>query len=188
MTPDQEKSLRERVADVPLEWRMAEIGPLDQADRAAFVQMVTAAHVAADEARRSVGRWVDAARRAEATWDDIGRAVGISRQAAQQRFGGWGDTGETPGAAPGAVYRRRGLTAFNEVRVLTEEGAKGGEAVACGPGWFAFCTTDRQWTYHRAVALRPSRTIEAMTAEGWTLATEWYPFLYFKKAGPSLAA
>lgn len=133
----------------------------------------------ADEAGDSLRQWVTAARRAGLSWAVIGDTLGITRQAAQQRFT---DRSELTAPDDGSdEIVRRGVTAFNEVRVLEEEGLAGREVTRAGWGRLYFRQTDRHWENVRLATFRRNEPIEKMTAEGWTLAFRWYPYLYFKR-------
>lgn len=181
LAPADEHELRGRVGDLVLAWH-AEREGRDDADvtsAEAYRDLVEAAAVVESEANLSLSRWVDGARRAGLSWAEIGEVLGTSRQAAQQRFG-HGD-GPAPGVVDGALIVRKGVTAFNEVEVLREEGLAGREVL--GASWLTlhFRQTDRRWENRRVVSLRRSQPIEAMTAEGWEHVFSWYPYLYFKR-------
>src|SRR5690349_11487947 len=91
--------------------------------------MVEAAHVATEESRLALQRWVEASRRAGLSWTEIGGLIGTSKQAAQQRFG----ASEPPAPEPrGELLVRHGATALNEMAMLEEEGREGRELVATG--------------------------------------------------------
>jgi hypothetical protein len=140
-----------------------------------YLRAVTLAEVVSDEARTALARWVAAARRAGASWSDIGTRLGISKQAAQQRFGK-PDGGNA--LEDGETIRLGGANAFNEMAMLAAEGDKGHELVATNILSLTFRKTDRQWEYRR-VSGAAGRKLEA---EGWTLASTWFPFRYYKRA------
>ncbi|MEM8923606.1 MAG: hypothetical protein AAGD35_08875 [Actinomycetota bacterium] len=186
MNISDEQDLRNRAADLVLAWYGETRGSLDDAGPREFLELVEAASVTLDESTHVMQRWVDASRRAGLTWNDIGTTLGISRQAAQKRFG----HGEAPVvAAPfapvipteGELVERRGMTAFNEIEALAEEGRAGRELVDAGFSVLRFRQTGHPWEYRRVVALRRSRVRQAMEADGWAHALSWPPYQYFKR-------
>jgi hypothetical protein len=56
-------------------------------DPQAYLRLVMATRVAAEQTSRLLREAIDGARAAGHSWDTIGRLLGVSRQAAQQRFG-----------------------------------------------------------------------------------------------------
>ncbi|TPG16651.1 hypothetical protein EAH87_13405 [Sphingomonas koreensis] len=176
MTPTQETALRHRAAHLALTWREDAIGPFEGRDAGDYATMIVAAHIAADESRLSLHRWIDAGRRAGMSWAEIGALIGISKQAAQQRFGGAGDT-LVP--EPGQHVVRLGANAFNEMAMLREEGAKGNELVDTGILTLVFQPTDRKWDYRRTTSVLANS--DAMKREGWQYVSSWFIFHYFKR-------
>lgn len=179
MQVTEEQALRERTAALVVDWARDRSPPFSGADRGEFGDVIEAAHIVSDEARLALHRWIDAGRRAGLSWTEIGATLGISKQAAQQRFRNAAepDDGE-PGDAEFVV--RLGANAFNEMRMLREEGSKGNELVGTGGLLLRFRRTDRRWRYERVVAVRPP--IDSMARDGWTYVSTWFPFHYFKRA------
>ncbi len=175
MDSGQEQALRDRTAHLALDWRRETDGDFTGEEPRAFLPLVEAAHVIADEARLSLGRWANAGRRAGLSWAEIGAAIGVSKQAAQQRFGVAGDDGPEP---EGALVVRLGATAFNEVAILKREGREGRELIATGLLRLFFRQTDRAWEHLRTVgALAPHPQV----TERWELVSVWLPFHYYKR-------
>lgn len=181
LAPADEHELRGRVGDLVLAWHAERDGAREVEPRSAdaYRDLLEAAAVVESEANLSLARWVAGARRAGLSWAEVGEVLGTTRQAAQQRFGHGG--GEGPGPAGDGLIVRRGVTAFNEVEILREEGLAGREVV--GANWLtlSFRQTAHQWENRRVVSLRRSQPVEAMAAEGWEHAFSWYPYLYFKR-------
>src|SRR3546814_1754715 len=117
----EQQAIRKSTAAILVEWANNRQPPFtgDVADE--FKDAITAAHLVADEARLDLQRWVDAARRSGLSWTDIGAALAISKQAAQQRFK-LDDPDEEAIEAAGEKVVRLGVHAFNEMRILAEEG------------------------------------------------------------------
>lgn len=112
---------------------------------------------------------------------DIGGLIGISRQAAQQRFGE-GPSGDEPSRADGDdLIVRSGATAFNELRMLNEEGRKGHELLDVGLLELLFRKSGDLWEYERVTSLFPIATRRDMARDGWEYVSSWYPFHYFKR-------
>jgi hypothetical protein len=172
-----ESKIRERAAHLALTVREEIDGPFEGRSPDDYSAMIVAAHIAADESRLSLHRWVDAGRRAGMSWTDIGALIGVSKQGAQQRFGGADDR-----APPGAdqISVRLGATAFNEVGMLREEGLKGRELIGTGALALTFRQTDRQWEHCRTTGIGPD--VAAMEEAGWTYVSSWFVFHYFKRA------
>lgn len=185
LTPREEQDLRSRTADLVLSWHLEQRGALESADADGYRALVEAAAIVADESDGSLRNWVGAARRAGLSWEDIGTTLGVSRQAAQKRFapGESQDRGALwDVATPSPGQRTRtGVTAFNEVEVLREEGAAGNRVVGAGFGRLFFEQTDRPWENVRVVSLRRGRPISEMEADGWTHVFSWYPYTYFTR-------
>jgi hypothetical protein len=174
-----ERSLRERVSYLALEWHEGQGRAFGGTTPDEFETMVTAAHVISDEARLSLHRWVDAARRAGLSWADIGARIGITKQAAQQRFGTGGIVSD-PALAEAEVVRT-GATVFNEEAMLAEEGKAGRELVSTGVLTLRFRESDRPWEHRRVVALSPAAAFRQVEGKGWTHASSWFPFHYLKR-------
>jgi hypothetical protein len=172
-----EARIRERAAHLALTVREEVEGPFEGRGPDDYAAMIVAAHIAADESRLSLHRWVDAGRRAGMSWTDIGALIGVSKQGAQQRFGGAGEDGAASGADQISV--RLGATAFNEVGMLREEGLKGRELIGTGALALTFRQTDRAWEHCRIAGIDPD--VAAMNDQGWTYVSSWFVFHYFKR-------
>lgn len=182
----KEKELRNNVADFILNWHTnGDPKALEGATSEDFSRLIVQAYIASDEANKSLKQWVQSGRRAGLSWADIGTLLGISRQAAQQRFS----------IEPNAAYSdepnfdpqdstsimRTGMTSFNEVEVLREEGAKGRKVV--GATWLTlyFNQTDNPVENIRVVSLRGPRLVREYEKAGWTHALTWFPYRYFTR-------
>ena len=182
----KEKELRNKVADFILNWH-TESKPeaLDNATSEDYAGLIVEAYIAADEANKSLAQWVQSGRRAGLSWAEIGKLLGISRQAAQQRF-----STETNAIYSGEAdfdpqdstrITRRGVTVFNEAKIMREEGAKGRKIV--GATWLTlyFTQTDAPVENIRVVSLRGSSLVKEYENEGWDLAFTWTPYRYFTR-------
>ncbi len=178
MQPAAEQELRTRAASLALEWAEGRSPPFTGQNKDDFGEVIEAAHVIADESRLALHRWIHAARRAGMSWAEVGDALGISKQAAQQRFRSATDEDGLP---HDLIEVRLGPTAFNEVRVLRDEGLKRNELVRTGALALVFRRSERQWEYARIVAVSPHVVIGRMSREGWTYVSSWFPFHYFKR-------
>jgi hypothetical protein len=177
-----EQEIRARAGGLALAWYEEKNGPFVGKDPQAYRDMVLASHIATEESRVALHRWVEASRRAGLSWAEIGALIGISKQAVQQRFG----TSE-PRIDPvgGDLIIRHGATEFNEMAMLEEEGEAGRELVDTGILKLYLRQTDRRWAYDRVAGLFPDKVRRQMERAGWTWVSTWYPFLYFKReVGP----
>jgi hypothetical protein len=175
MTPAQEASLRNRAGHLALAWHEDELGTFEGQSADEYATMILAAHIAADESRMSLHRWVDAGRRAGMSWAEIGALIGISKQAAHQRFG---SRDEAIAAERDARVVRLGATAFNEMAILRAEGDQGNELVDTGMLQLIFRATPDRWAYRRVVSAGPSAALERA---GWTYVSSWFVFHYYKR-------
>lgn len=182
MIIEEQQHLREKTAGIMIDWAAERIPPFTGDSRDGFDDALTAAHVIADEARLSLHRWVDAARRSGLSWAEIGAVLGITKQAAQQRFGS--AEPQTPDAHPDAVVIRLGATAFNEMAMLRREGLRGLELIGFGMLYLFFRPSPSTWEYRRVIALGPS---EELAHEGWQHVGAWLPFQYYKRPLPGPA-
>ncbi|KQN40355.1 hypothetical protein ASG37_00650 [Sphingomonas sp. Leaf407] len=173
----EEHRLRTRTTAVVLDWAAEREPPFRGEDKAGYGEAIVAAHIVADEARLTLHRWIDAARRADLSWSEIGEVLGISKQAAQQRFRALTTT-DTSMAEAEVV--RTGATAFNEMRILADEGRQGHELTGVGVLTLTFRTSDRQWEYCRRVG-SGSDTARLKDA-GWEHVASYLPFHYYKRA------
>lgn len=178
----EQQAIRKSTAAILVEWANNRQPPFtgDVADE--FKDAITAAHLVADEARLDLQRWVDAARRSGLSWTDIGAALAISKQAAQQRFK-LDDPDEEAIEAAGEKVVRLGVHAFNEMRILAEEGDNANELIDAGLLKLIFRKTDRQWEYKRRIGggWMADEMREEMRKAGWTYVSSWPPFHYFKR-------
>jgi len=172
-----EQEIRARAGNLALAWYTEKHGEFAGRNREDYGEMVVAAHVAAEESRHALHRWVDAARRASFSWAEIGGLIGTSKQAAQQRFGGAGADGDVGGEA----IVRTGATAFNELAIMAEEGRDGRELIGTGALSLIFRQTDSRWEYRRVTALFPESARARLERSGWAYVSSWYPFHYFKR-------
>jgi hypothetical protein len=174
-----EQEIRARAGNLALAWYSETHGEFAGRDKADYGALIVAAHVAAEEGRVALHRWVEAGRRASLSWAEIGALIGTSKQAAQQRFGG--------GSAPAGPERgedlivRAGATAFNEMAIMAEEGRAGRELVGTGLLSLLFRQTGARWEYRRVPALFPEAARRRLERAGWAYVSSWYPFHYFKR-------
>ncbi len=173
----EEQRLRTRTTGVVLDWAAERDPPFRGEDKAGYADAIVAAHIVADEARLTLHRWIDAARRADMSWSEIGETLGISKQAAQQRFRA---LGAPDGVVPSAEIVRTGATAFNEMRILAEEGRQGHELTGVGVLTLTFRTSDRLWEYCRRVG--SGSDTARLAADGWQHVASYLPFHYYKRA------
>ncbi|HEX8668128.1 MAG TPA: hypothetical protein VF727_07130 [Allosphingosinicella sp.] len=176
----EEQRLRANTAALVLDWAMALEPPFRGDSKEQFADAIVAAHVVADESRLSLHRWIDAGRRAGLSWADVGEVLGISKQAAQQRFRTAGEPEEGMPQRDHEIVRM-GVTAFNELRVLREEGLRGNELIGVAGFRLIFRASDRRWDYSRIVAASAGPAAERMAGDGWTYVSSWFPFHYFKR-------
>ncbi|MEP9402659.1 hypothetical protein [Sphingomonas sp. VNH70] len=174
----EEQHLRSRTAAVVLDWAAEREPPFTGDDKAGYADAIVAAHVVADEARLTLHRWIDAARRADLSWSEIGEALGISKQAAQQRFRALTGANDVPDTDGGTIVRS-GATAFNEMRMLAEEGRQGHELVAVGVLTLTFRQSDRNWEYCRRIGSGSDSA--RLEAAGWHHVASYPPFHYYKR-------
>jgi hypothetical protein len=172
-----ERDLRDTVSYLPIAWHEGQGSAFNGKSPQEYAVMVTTAHVVSDEARLSLHRWVDAARRAGLSWVEIGSLIGITKQAAQQRFGG-GNAAEGVGDQAEHV---RTATAFNEEAIMAEEGRAGRELVAIGLLTLRFRASEFAWEHRRVIALSAAAALRQMEGEGWTYVAGWFPFHYLKR-------
>ena len=178
----EEQEIRARAAGFALAWYEETRGPFAGSDPQAYRDMVLASHIASEESRIALHRWVGAARRAGLAWSEIGALIGISKQAVQQRFG-FSEPSMDP--ADDEIVVRHGATAGNEMTILKADGEAGLELLDTGVLKLYLRQTDRRWEYERAAGLIPDNVRRQMERAGWTWVSTWYPFLYFKRdAGP----
>ena len=176
-----EQEIRERAANLALAWFSEKHGEFSGRDRRDFADMIVAAHVAAEEGRLALHRWVDAGRRASLSWTEIGGLIGTSKQAAQQRFGSPADRAEE-GAVEGGLIVRTGATAFNEMSILEDEGKNKRELIQTGPLSLLFRESGSAWEYRRITAFSAEGARRKMERAGWIYVSSWYPFHYFKRS------
>jgi len=182
----KEKELRNSVADFILNWHTdGNPKALEGATSEDFSRLIVEAYIAADEAQKSLKQWVQSGRRAGLSWADIGNLLGISRQAAQQRFSMESNMvySDEPDFDPQDSRRivRTGVTAFNEIEILKDEGAKGRKVV--GASWLKlyFTQTDSPVENIRVVSLRGPSLVKEYQNTGWTHALTWFPYRYFTR-------
>ncbi len=179
MRIQEEQALRSRTGSIVLDWAADREPPFTGEGKADYAAAIVAAHVVADEARLGLHRWIDAARRADMSWTEIGDALGISKQAAQQRFRRL--TNDAADDEPdGATFVRTGATAFNEMRILGEEGRKGNELIALGVLTLIFRPSNQVWEYCRRIGTGSDAT--RLAADGWDHVASYLPFHYYKRA------
>jgi hypothetical protein len=176
-----EQEIRARAGNLALAWYGERHGDFAGRSGAEFGAMIVAAHVAADESRHALHRWVDAGRRASLSWAEIGALIGISKQAAQQRFGGGAGAEEAAAGHRADLIVRTGATAFNEMAMMEQEGREGRELVGTGLLSLVFRQTGSRWEYRRVTALFPDQARARLERAGWAYVSSWYPFHYFKR-------
>ena len=172
-----EQEIRARAGNLALAWYSEKHGEFAGRDKGDYGELIVAAHLAAEESRHALHRWVDAGRRASLSWAEIGGLIGTSKQAAQQRFGG----AEADDDIGGEAIVRTGATAFNEMAIMAEEGREGRELVRTGALTLVFRQTDSRWEYRRVTALFPEAARARLERSGWSYVSSWYPFHYFKR-------
>lgn len=172
----EEQDIRDRATDLVTTWQIERRGDVEEMTLDDYLDLVEAAAVATEESDLSLKRWVSASRRAGASWEQIGAALGVSRQAAQKRFGESFDDSVAP-----SEKRVRGVTAFNEVSVLADEGAAGYEVVRASWGTLFFRHVGHPVENVRRVSLRQSSIISEMEDVGWTFVFRWTPYTYYTR-------
>jgi len=178
----QQHVIRDKTSALVLEWARDREPPFTGETAEGFVEAITVAHLVADEARLSLHRWIDAARRTGLSWTDIGNVLGISKQAAQQRFGPVG-AGEALASGEGEEIVRARYSAINEMSILREEGLKGNELIRTDNYSLVFRPTQQVWEYRRRIGFSTMR--KEMQSAGWVFVSTWPPLSYFKRPVPS---
>lgn len=188
MKASTENTLRSSVADLTIEhYADGFVADLDNASLDDYRHLIRAAYVVADEAGHSLGRWVDAGRHAGLSWTDVGEILGVTRQAAQQRFARSSVVADTPEPSSDSseTITRTGMTAFNEVSTLEEEGRNGNALVGAAPLKLFFSPRGVPQENIRVTALRAAPVIKGHESNGWTYVLTWYPFHYFTREARS---
>lgn len=142
-----------------------------------FLALIVAGERASAICAASQRKAVDQARRTGLSWAAIGQALGITRQAAQQRFAS--DNAEPPEEAGTRIVR--GATAFNEMKLLAEEGAQGNHLVGFGGLQLLVRHSQQAWEHRREVAWNIAARRVRLEKAGWTYVGSWFPFHYFKR-------
>lgn len=178
----QERELRRQVADLVVAGSGAERLDDDRPDT--LIELIKAADVVVDESNLALAQWVDAGRHGGLSWAMIGDTLGITRQAAQQRFSSQQRLGTVGGAfdpEDPSLTVRTGMTAFNEVAVLEEEGRNGRAVVGAAVLKLYFADRGEPWENIRVSGLRTQSIIGTHEEAGWTHAMTWFPFHYFTR-------
>ena len=180
LTDDETTAVREAVAAAVLD-TPAGLGAALEDEPLAYLRLVAATRVAAEESSRLLREAIAAARAAGHSWDAVGRVLGVSRQAAQQRFGT--PTAPEADGGSGAGPARRVLTpvtAFTEMAVLEEEGRYGWHCVDYGASFLVVAASPWQWE-HRRVSVVPGQR-RRLEQEGWErVRTMWFPWAYYAR-------
>lgn len=147
----------------------------------AYLRLVAATRVAAEESSRLLREAIASARAAGHSWDAVGRVLGVSRQAAQQRFGTPVAPDADGGPATGPVRRvLTPVTAFTEMDVLEDEGRYGWHCVDYGAYFLVVEASPWQWE-HRRVSVVPGQR-RRLEQEGWErIRTMWFPWAYYAR-------
>ncbi len=149
-------------------------------DPEAWLRLVDATVAVAEECRRIQADAVHRARQADHPWAAIGQRLAVTRQAAQQRF-----TVEPQvlgyGKRDGTERVVRDANAFNEVKILEDEGAAGYQLIGLGPFKLTFKASRQRWEHRREVGLGLAARRARLEASGWTWVGSWFPFHYFKR-------
>ncbi len=185
----EEQDVRDRIADLVTNWQIEQRGAIESMPVEGYLDLVQAAAIVSEESGLSLQRWVSATRRAGASWEQIGTALGVTRQAAQKRFASFAEDisvteqGETEDGDGGGDGEKlvRGVNSFNEVEILSEQGAAGYEVVRAGWAKLFFRPTDHPVENVRVVSLRRGKPIAEMESEGWTHVFSWYPYTYYTR-------
>jgi hypothetical protein len=177
MQLSEQQRIREKTASLMLDWAAEQRPSFTGESKDGFADAILAAHLVADESGLVLRQWIEAARRSGLSWSEIGDALGITKQAAQQRF-------KSPSLETdleiheGEEIVRLGATAFNEMSMLRAEGLKGNELIRTGPLILVFRPSPHNWEYCRRVG---AVSKSAMKKAGWSYASSWLPFTYFKR-------
>lgn len=142
-----------------------------------FLALIVAGEQASEICAASLQKAVEQARRTGLSWAVIGHALGITRQAAQQRFAG--DATEPSGGYGTKVVH--GATAFNEMKLLAEEGAKGNHLIGFGGLFMLVQRSHQTWEHRREVAWNIAARRTRLEKAGWSYIGSWFPFHYFKR-------
>ena len=125
----------------------AQLAQAGSGDTESLLQLVQvtgkAAAICADFQRSAVQQ----ARRSDVSWVEIGEALGISKQAAQQRFG------VADSEASEGIRVIKDVTAFNEMTLLSEEGAFGFHLVGFGAFTLHLKPSRKKWLHSRVLGI-----------------------------------
>ncbi|GAA2366518.1 hypothetical protein [Dactylosporangium salmoneum] len=178
LTPAEEATVRELVAEAVLATPQDLRAELEH-DPTAYLRLVAASRVAAEESSRLLREAIAGARGAGHSWDTLGRLLGVSRQAAQQRFGTPSEASPEVTADGPAQRVLRPLTAFDEMAVLKVEGRHGWHVIGFGPLYHLVEASPWQWEHRRVPFGAPRRRLET---EGWQqVPGATFPWAYYKR-------
>ncbi|RKS75314.1 hypothetical protein CLV35_1774 [Motilibacter peucedani] len=177
LTADEAAAVRDAVAEAVLGTPSGLRDALEN-DPDAYLRLVAASRVAAEQTSQLLRESVAGARAAGHSWDTLGRLLGVSKQAAQQRFAA---AAPDPGD-PGPHERRvlTPLTAFDEMSVLEREGRAGWHVVSYGPLYHVVEASSTPWE-HRRVPWAVGRRAR-WEAGGWQqVPGPSFPWSYWKR-------
>ncbi len=167
----QELSLRDRIAKA-VEQAEPTLPERLSTDPIAYLDLVRLTDSARAESSILLTAAVQSARGAGCTWSQIGEVLGITRQAAQQRYGSEAEATETSGSAQ--TMRLEGLTAFNEMSVLSRAGCFGWHSIDYGPYYHLVERDENQWEHARTfLGIRPDGEGWRRVGAGWAWWTYW---------------
>ncbi|MFC4224450.1 hypothetical protein [Lysinibacter cavernae] len=175
-------SIRDTVARAVLDSSSTLRAELEASDEA-YLKLVAASKIAADEAANILQESITGARSAGHSWDTIGAILGISRQGAQQRFNSPSATSSSvkTNVAPGRKILSP-LTAFNEMAALEREGKLGWHSVDYGTLYHLVEASPMQWEHKRLPWTPGQSARKRMEADGWVqIREEGFPWAYFKR-------
>jgi hypothetical protein len=79
-----------------------------------------------------------------------------------------------------ARHTVRGVTAWNEMRILIERGAEGEHLVGFGPLTLVFERSDEPWEHLRLTFASPGALL-TLQDDGWVVVGSWGLFTYLKR-------
>lgn len=79
--------------------------------------------------------------------------------------------------------KRRRATAFDEMRILEQEGRHGWHLVDFGPWRLDLEASDHPWQHLRLAWPSPA-VLQALSESGWTLVGRWAWWAYLKRPTP----
>lgn len=176
---DSTTNLQNRTKRLIVDWYESQFGKVTGTSRDENLTVLGGLYLVKKFIEEEQAAWVALSRRSGLGWQEIAQEIGMTRQGAKLKFGHLDHRFNIDQS--NEVIVRSGITLFNEMRTLQDDGNSKLELVNIAPNSLIYKKSNKKWGYKRLFDISSLESTKMSSQDGWIYVASWALLHYFKK-------